>query len=83
YSYAYPEPDGFRRAAVRPGAAFFNEALGEFLLPYDAVRTAADPDGALLAFLQSTYEAAANAALWDRAELECAAGQPRVPRPVP
>ena len=65
---------------MRPDAAFFSEALGEFILPYDAVRTAADPDSALLDFLQSTYEAAANAAKWDRAALECSLGQPRLPR---
>jgi hypothetical protein len=82
YSYAYPEPAGFRATKVRPEAAFFAEAVGEFVLPYDAVRTAADPDAALLAFLQSTYEAAANAAKWDRDALECAPGQPRVVRQV-
>ena len=82
YSYAYPEPQGFRRAAVQPGEAFFSEALGEFLLPYEAVRAAADPDATLLAFLQSTYEAAANAAQWDRAALECVPGRPGVPRPL-
>src|ERR1700689_1336190 len=76
YSYAYPEPPGFRTVKVRPEAAFFSEALGEFILPYDAVRTAEAPDQALLDFLQSTYDAAANAAKWDRAALECAAGQP-------
>ena len=59
YCYAYPEPPGFRAAKVRPEAAFFSEALGEFILPYDAVRTAADPDKMLLDFLESTYEAAA------------------------
>ena len=80
YSYAYPAPEGFAIARVRPDAAFFSESLGEFILPYDAVRTAADPDGALLEFLQSTYEAAANAAGWDRAALECSLGQPRLPR---
>ena len=48
YSYAYPEPEGFRAAAVRPAAASFDDRLGEFLLPYDAVRTAADPDAAVL-----------------------------------
>lgn len=80
YSYAYPEPAGFRAAAVRPDAAFFHESLGEFLLPYDAVRTAPDPDAALLAFLDSTYEAAANAGRWDRAALECSLGRPGVPR---
>ena len=82
YSYAYPEPAGFRATKIRPEAAFFSEALGEFILPYDAVRTAAQPDQALLEFLQSTYEAAANAAKWDRAALECALGQPRVVRQI-
>jgi Family of unknown function (DUF5996) len=82
YSYAYPEPSGFRATKVRPQAAFFNEAMGEFILPYDAVRTADDPDSALLAFLQSTYEAAANAAKWDRNELECAIGEPGVVREI-
>jgi hypothetical protein len=82
YSYAYPEPPGFRTARVAPNAAFFSEALGEFILPYEAVRTAANPEQALLEFLQSTYEAAANAAKWDRNSLECAPGQPGVVRPV-
>jgi len=82
YSYAYPEPAGFRATKVRPEAAFFSEALGEFILPYDAVRIAAQPDQALLEFLQSTYEAAANAAKWDRAALECAPGQPGVVRQI-
>ena len=82
YSYAYPEPSGFRTAKVRPDAAFFSEAVGEFILPYDAVRTADDPDKALLDFLQSTYEAAANAAKWDRDALECDPGQPGVVRQV-
>ena len=82
YSYAYPEPEGFRSARVSPEAAFFSEALGEFILPYDAVRTAPDPDQALLAFLQSSYEAAANAAKWDRSALECASGKPGVVRAI-
>ena len=82
YAYAYPEPAGFRSASVKPDAAFFSEAAGEYILPYDAVRTADDPDRALLAFLQSTYEAAANAAKWDREALECDSGQPGVVRPV-
>jgi Family of unknown function (DUF5996) len=82
YSYAYPVPDGFKASPVRPEAAIFSEALGEFLLPYDAVRTAPDPDAALMAFLQSTYEAAANAARWDRSTLECRPGVPGVPRRV-
>ena len=75
YSYAYPEPASYRTARVRPEAAFFSEALGEFILPYDAVRTAPDPDQALLAFLQSTYQAAANGAWWDRDALECPIGK--------
>ena len=82
YAYAYPEPAGFRRATVRPAAAFFSESLGEFLLPYEAVRTAADPEQTLFAFLQSTYEVAADAGHWDRAALDCAPGQPQVPRDV-
>ncbi len=80
YSYAYPNFAGFRETKVQPAAAVFSETLGEFLLPYDAVRSAADPDAALLAFLQSTYEAAAVAAKWDRTELECRPGRPIVPR---
>jgi hypothetical protein len=82
YSYAYPEPQGYRTTPVRPTAAFFSEALGEFILPYEAVRTATRPDQVLLEFLQSTYDAAANAATWDRDALECAPGQPGVVRPV-
>lgn len=82
YSYAYPEPAGFRATKVRPEAAFFSEAVGEFILPYDAVRTAANPDAALLDFLRSTYEAAANAAKWDRDALECAPGLPDVVRQI-
>ncbi|MFZ0071426.1 MAG: DUF5996 family protein [Xanthobacteraceae bacterium] len=82
YSYAYPTPDGFGKSRVRPAAAFFSQELGEFLLPYDAVRTAADPDALLLEFLQSTYEAAANLAHWDRAALECPLGKPRIPRAI-
>jgi hypothetical protein len=70
YSYAYPEPKGFRDVTVRPVAARFEGAMGEFVLPYEAVRSDAAPDRALLAFLQSTYEAAADRAGWDRAALE-------------
>jgi len=70
YSYAYPAPEGFEKSKVQPSEAFFDAGLVEFILPYDAVRTAADPDAALLSFLQSTYEAAANAAGWDRESLE-------------
>ena len=82
YSYAYPEPSGFREAALQPPAARFDATLGEFILPYEAVRRAADPDAALLAFLASTYAAAADNAHWDRAALECGLGQPGRPRPV-
>lgn len=70
YSYAYPAPVGFSEARVRPGAAFFSRALGEFILPYDDVRQAVSPDEALLHFLQSSYDAAANLAHWERARLE-------------
>ena len=74
YAYAYPEPAGFAGAAVRPEKAFYSPDLREFVLPYEAVRNAASPDGALLEFLQSTYEAAANLGAWDRAALERAEG---------
>src|SRR4029077_8872728 len=67
YSYAYPTPPGFADAPLRPTGALFSKEMGEFLLPYEAVRTAADPEAALLDFLQSTYEAAAECAGWDRA----------------
>jgi hypothetical protein len=77
YSYAYPEPDGFAAAPVRPAGAAYNTDLREFILPYDQVRTSESPDETLLEFLQSTYEAAANLARWDRAALE-RAGDPRV-----
>lgn len=70
YSYAYPAPAGFAAAKVAPAAAFYDEALGEFILPYDAVQRSADPHAALMAFLQSTYEAAADLAGWDRGRLE-------------
>ena len=70
YSYAYPPPGGFSTAPIVPEAAFYSPELGEFLLPYDAVRAADNPDVLLQAFLQSTYEAAANGAGWHRAALE-------------
>ena len=82
YSYAYPAPQGFAEARVRPAQAYFSGPLGEFLLPYEAVRTARDPDAALMDFLQSTYEAAADLAQWDRAALDCALGEPCRPRAV-
>jgi hypothetical protein len=70
YAYAYPEPAGFKEATVRPAAAGFDPNLGEFVLPYDAVRAALDPDAALLEFFQSTYVAAADLAGWPRSDLE-------------
>jgi hypothetical protein len=82
YSYCYPTPAGFATTAVAPAEARFDPRLGEFLLPYDAVRVADDPDAALLTFLQATYEAAANSAAWDRAALEIDEGRPGRPRLV-
>jgi hypothetical protein len=82
YAYAYPAPDQYAEAKVSPSAAEWNAGLGEFLLPYDAVRTAPDPDAALLAFCQSTYDAAADLAGWDRAALDCAPGRASIPRAV-
>jgi Family of unknown function (DUF5996) len=75
YSYAYPEPEGFAIARMRPPLAFYFKEYGQFLLPYDAVRTAAEPEKTLMDFLQSTYEAAATLGKWDRAALECALGE--------
>jgi len=75
YSYAYPAPEGFGAAHVLPKEAFFSKELGEFLLPYDAMRTARDPDAALMEFLQSTYAAAADLGKWDRKALECRFGE--------
>ncbi|MEO1046648.1 MAG: DUF5996 family protein [Pseudomonadota bacterium] len=71
YSYAYPTPDGFKDYIKDDAPIFFDEALGEYILPYDAVRTAADPEQILLDFLQATYLAAAETGGWDRAALEC------------
>lgn len=70
YSYAYPEPEGFSSATILPEAATYRKDFGEFILPYDAVREADDPDRVLLDFLQSTYEAAADTSKWDRQALE-------------
>jgi hypothetical protein len=75
YSYAYPEPAGFRDRPVTPGA-HFDAMLGEFILPYDTVRAVAKPDALLLDFLSTTYVAAAEAGSWDRAALECPIGVP-------
>ncbi len=82
YSYAYPEPEGFSSAAIRPAEAFYSQELSEYILPYDAVRTAEDPDGTLMDFLTSTYDAAASLATWDRAALECGIGAPGKPRAI-
>jgi hypothetical protein len=70
YSYAAPEPEGFGQAPVRPAQAYYHPQMTEFLLRYDDVRTSSSPRAALLEFLQSTYEAAANLANWDRKDLE-------------
>lgn len=70
YSYAYPEPDGFSEWQVEPDGAYYDHGLGEFVLPYAAVRTSADPDAMLMAFFQSTYDGAAVLAGWNRAALE-------------
>ncbi len=80
YSYAYPTPDGFADYRTEPAEARFDEKLGEFLLPYAAVRASDDPGATLMSFLQSTYEAAAKTGDWDRSALECELGKPRVPR---
>lgn len=70
YSYAYPHPERFEAQKVEPESAYWHKDLGEYLLPYEAVRTADDPAAALLDFLQSTYSAAARTAEWDRSALE-------------
>lgn len=70
YSYAYPAQPDFSAASVKPDGAFYSNDLHEFILPYDIVREATSPDDTLLEFLQTTYEAAANLAKWDRASLE-------------
>ena len=82
YSYAYPAPAGFAKAQPGPEAAYFDPKLGEFLLPYDAVRRARDPEATLMSFLSSTYQAAADLGGWDRASLECPLGVPGRPRQV-
>jgi hypothetical protein len=81
YSYAYPEPAGFRDRAITPGA-HFDAALGEFILPYDTARNAAEPDALVLDFLSTTYAAAAETGGWDRSALECPLGVPGRVRPL-
>lgn len=80
FAYAYPEPPGYRAANIRPGDASFDGPLGEFVMSYDAVRLAPNPDAALLEFFGSTYEAAANLGKWDRSALEPAVPPERPPR---
>lgn len=70
YAYAYPEPQAFKDYPIQPQEAFYSTEMGEFVLPYDVVRSAGSPDEVLLSFLQSTYEAAATCAKWDRRVLE-------------
>jgi Family of unknown function (DUF5996) len=82
YSYAYPAPAGFADVRPAPEAAYFEQRLGEFVLPYDAVRDSTDPEATLLVFLQSTYAAAADLGGWNRGALECEPGVPRRPRPL-
>lgn len=82
YAYAYPAASGYRAAEVRPDAAFWHDGLSEFILPYEAVQSAADPDAALMAFLVSTYDAAADLGGWDRDLLECGYGEPGRVRPA-
>jgi hypothetical protein len=82
YSYAYPEPPGYRERAVTAGA-FFEQKMGEFILPYDIVRGASDPNALLLDFLSTTYAAAAETGHWDRASLDCPIGVPGRVRPQP
>ncbi|WP_341862050.1 DUF5996 family protein [Gymnodinialimonas sp. 57CJ19] len=82
YAYAYPAPDAFADQVVGPKEARFDEALGEFVLPYAAVQSSEDPAATLMEFLQSTYDAAADCGNWDRASLECKLGVRGVPRPV-
>ena len=81
YAYAYPSPEGFAAASIEPAAAHWSAPLGEWLLPYEAVRTARDPDAALLSFLRTTHRAAADLADWPPG-LECEFGEPGKPRVV-
>jgi hypothetical protein len=70
YAYAYPAPQGYSQAKLSPKEAYYHESLGEFILPYEAVRSSSEPDAALMSFLQSSYEAAADLAQWDRESLD-------------
>jgi hypothetical protein len=82
YSYAYPAPRGFAESPLAPEGAYFDQRLGEFVLPYDVVRTSGDPEATLMAFLESTYRAAADLGRWDCDALECPLGTPLRPRPL-
>jgi hypothetical protein len=81
YSYAYPSPEGFSGATVKPETAYFDQDFGEFILPYETVRTSPDPESTLLAFLETTYDAAASLGGWDRSQ-ECARGLKGIPLPI-
>jgi hypothetical protein len=81
YAYSYPAPPGYAQAKIA-APAYYEGNMGEWLLDYDSVRAAPDPEGMLLGFLQSTYAAAADLGKWDRAHLECEPGRPRRPRQV-
>ena len=70
YAYAVPEPPGFKELKAQPDAAFYHRDLGEFILPYESVRTARSPEASIRAFVESTYEGAADLAGWDRQALE-------------
>lgn len=82
YAYAYPTPEGFSDADPGHKDAYFDSAFGEFILPYDAIRTSSTPEADLLAFLESTYSAAADLGDWDRAALDSSLGEPRRPRAI-
>ena len=82
YCYAAPEHKGFKESKIKPAAGYYHTGIGEFVLPYDAVRTAKDPDRVLMSFLMSTYEAAAINGEWDRKALETPIGVPGKPRAV-
>ena len=82
YSDPYPAPKGFAAATVAPRDAAFDSALGQFLLPYEVVRTSADPEATLMSFLATTYARAAALGDWDRGSLEAPLGEPLKPRPL-
>jgi hypothetical protein len=82
YSYAYPEPEGYSNYPVSPNSVIYNKDMKLFLLPYDKVKNAPEPEITLIEFLESTYQAAAEKGRWDRASLECPRGSPRIPPPL-